>query len=117
MIGDVLIGVVALIHVYIVVLEMLLWDTARGRKAFGTTPPFAAQSRVMAANQGLYNAFLVAGLVWSLWPAGGGEPAKIFFLSCIVVAGLYGGWTVGRRVLFIQAVPAAVALLAVLLRG
>jgi putative membrane protein len=116
LIGDVLIVLVALIHVYIVILEMLLWDTERGRRAFGTTPAFAAQSRVMAANQGLYNAFLVAGLAWSLWPGGGGEPARIFFLSCIVIAGLYGGWTVGRRVLLIQAIPAAAALLAVLLR-
>jgi putative membrane protein len=115
LIGDVLIGIVALIHVYIVVLEMLLWDTERGRKAFGTTPAFAAQSRVLVANQGLYNGFLVAGLVWSLWPGGGGEPGKIFFLTCIVVAGIYVGWTVGRRVLFIQAVPAVIALLAVLL--
>ena len=78
MIGDVLIVLVALIHVYIVILEMLLWDTERGRRAFGTTPAFAAQSRVMAANQGLYNAFLVAGLAWSLWPGGGGEPARTF---------------------------------------
>jgi putative membrane protein len=112
--GDILVGIVALIHVYIVVLEMVLWDTERGRKAFGTTPAFSAESKVLAANQGLYNGFLVAGLVWSLWPGGGGEPAKIFFLCCVLVAGLYGAVTVSRRILLVQAVPAALALLAVL---
>jgi putative membrane protein len=112
--GDILVGIVALIHVYIVVLEMVLWDTERGRKAFGTTPVFSAESKVLAANQGLYNGFLVAGLVWSLWPGGGGEPAKIFFLCCVLVAGLYGAVTVSRRILLVQAVPAALALLAVL---
>jgi putative membrane protein len=116
LIANLLVGVVALIHAYIVVLEMVLWDTDRGRKAFGTTPEFSRASKVLAANQGLYNGFLVAGLVWALWPGGGGgEPAKIFFLGCVIVAGLYGAATVGLRILLIQAVPAAVALLAVLL--
>lgn len=114
MIANVLVGVVALIHAYIVVLEMALWDTDRGRKAFGTTPEFSRASKVLAANQGLYNGFLVAGLVWALWPGGGGEPAKLFFLGCVIVAGVYGAATVNLRILLIQAVPAAVALLAVL---
>jgi len=112
-IGNVLVAVVALIHAYIVVLEMLLWDKPQGMKAFGTTAEFARESKTLAANQGLYNGFLVAGLVWGLWP-GGGEPVKIFFLCCVIVAGLYGALTVSRRILFVQAVPAALALLAVL---
>ena len=114
MIGNVLVTVVALIHAYIVVLEMLLWDKPQGMKAFGTTPEFAKESKTLAANQGLYNGFLVAGLVWGLWPGGGGEPVKIFFLCCVIVAGAYGAVTVSRRILFVQAVPAALALLAML---
>ena len=114
MIGNILVGIVALIHVYIVVLEMVLWDTPRGRKAFGMTEEFSKASKVLAANQGLYNGFLVAGLVWGLLPSGG-EPVKIFFLCCVIVAGLYGAATVSIRILLVQAVPAALALLAVLL--
>ena len=114
MIGNVLVAIVALIHAYIVVLEMLLWDKARGMKAFGTTAEFAKESKMLAANQGLYNGFLVAGFVWALWPGGGGEPVKIFFLCCVIVAGIYGAVTVSRRILFVQAVPAALAPLAVL---
>jgi len=113
-IGNVLVAAVALIHAYIVVLEMLLWAKPQGMKAFGTTAEFAKESKTLAANQGLYNGFLVAGLVWGLWPGGGGEPAKIFFLCCVIVAGVYGAVTVSRRILFVQAVPAALALLAVL---
>lgn len=114
MIGDIFVGIVALIHVYIVGLEMLLWDTERGRKAFGTTPEFSRQTKVLAANQGLYNGFLVAGLVWGLLPGGGGLGAKVFFLSCVLVAGLFGAATASRKILLIQALPAAVALVAVL---
>ena len=115
MIGNALVGLVALIHAYIVVLEMVLWDTERGRRTFGTTPAFAAESKTLAANQGLYNGFLVAGLIWSLWPGGGGEPAKIFVLCCVIVAGVFGAATVSRRILVVQALPAAIALAAVLL--
>lgn len=114
MTGNVLVAIVALIHAYIVVLEMVLWDKPQGMKAFGTTAEFARESKTLAANQGLYNGFLVAGLVWGLWPGGGGEPVKIFFLCCVIVAGVYGAVTVSRRILFVQAVPAALALLAVL---
>jgi putative membrane protein len=113
MIGNILVAIVALIHVYIVVLEMLLWDKPRGRKIFGTTPEFATASKVLAANQGLYNGFLVAGLIWGLLPIGG-EPVKIFFLACVIIAGLYGAATVGVRILLVQAVPAALAMVAVL---
>jgi putative membrane protein len=113
-----LVIVVAAIHVYIVVLEMFLWRTPRGMRAFGTDQPFADASAALAANQGLYNGFLVAGLIWGL-VAGGpiGFQVKVFFLACVLVAGLYGAATVNRRILIVQAVPAALALVAVLAAG
>lgn len=112
--ADVLVGLVALLHVYILVLEMFLWRTPRARKAFGTTEAFAAESAPLAANQGLYNGFLAAGLVWGLIADNVG--AMIFFTVCVVVAGVYGGLTVNRRILLVQALPGAIALIAVLLR-
>ena len=102
---------IAILHVYILVLEMFLWDTPRGRRAFGLTPEFAAATKVLAANQGLYNGFLAAGLFWGLWLGPVGQGVKVFFLICVLVAGLYGAATANRRILFIQAVPAAVGLL------
>jgi putative membrane protein len=114
MIGSILTGVIAAIHVYILILEMFLWDTERGRKAFGTTPEFAKASKVLAANQGLYNGFLAAGLIWGIWLGEAGDPVKIFFLICVAVAGAYGAATVGVRILLIQTVPALIALVAVL---
>lgn len=114
MIASVLIGFVALIHIYIVILEMWLWDTPRGHKAFGLTPEFAARSKVLAANQGLYNGFLVAGLVWGLWLGPAGFAIKLFFLACILVAGLFGAATASRKILYIQALPAALAIAALL---
>lgn len=114
----VLVAVVALIHVYIVVLEMVLWRTPRARAAFGTTPEFAEQSAVLAANQGLYNGFLVAGLVWGLVADDQlGRPVTVFFLLCVAVAGLYGAATANRRILFVQTVPAVLALASLLLLG
>ncbi len=113
MIGSILTGIVALIHVYILILEMVLWDTPRGRKAFGTTEEFSKASKVLAANQGLYNGFLAAGLLWGVWLGEAGDPIKIFFLLCVAVAGIYGAITVSRRILVVQTVPAAIALLAV----
>jgi putative membrane protein len=114
LIANVLVAVVVAIHVYIVILEMFLWRTERGMQAFGTTQAFADQSASLAANQGLYNGFLVAGLVWGLIA---GDPigfqVKVFFLACVVVAGLYGAATVSRRILVVQALPAALALVAV----
>ena len=106
---------IALLHVYILVLEMFLWQTPRGRKAFGLTPEFAAQTKALAANQGLYNGFLAAGLFWGLWLGAGGTAVKTFFLLCVLVAGLYGAATVNKRILFIQAVPASVGLALLLL--
>lgn len=113
MIGSILTGVVALIHIYIVILEMVLWDKPQGMKAFGTTPAFAAESKTLAANQGLYNGFLVAGLIWGIWLGEAGDPIKIFFLLCVAVAGVFGAVTVGRKILFIQTIPAVIALIAV----
>jgi putative membrane protein len=114
MIANALVGLVALIHVYILVLEMFLWDKPFGRKVFGSTPEFAAASKVLAANQGLYNGFLAAGLVWGLSLGAGGQPVQLFFLGCVLVAGLYGAMSVGIKILFVQAVPAALAIAAVL---
>ena len=115
MLGSILTGVVAFIHVYILVLEMFLWTSPRGRKAFGTTAEFAEQTRVLAANQGLYNGFLAAGMAWGIWLGEAGDPVKIFFLGCVAIAGLYGAATSSRRILLVQTVPAALALVAVIL--
>ncbi|CAK7271973.1 hypothetical protein SEPCBS119000_004881 [Sporothrix epigloea] len=105
-------------HVYILVLEMFLWTTPRGRKTFQLTPEFAAQSRPLAANMGLYNGFLAAGMFWGLLhpnPAFGRQ-IRLFFQSCITVAGFFGAATSSKRILFVQAIPAAVTLAATLLR-
>ena len=104
---------VAVLHLYIMLLEMLWWDTPRGRRAFRLEATFAASTRVLAANQGLYNGFLAAGLLWGLWLAGQGEPyrgVETFFLLCVAVAGVFGAVTAARKILFIQTVPAALAL-------
>ncbi|RJT41118.1 DUF1304 domain-containing protein [Mesorhizobium waimense] len=111
MIGSILVGLVALIHCYIVYLEMVLWDTPRGHKAFGLTADFAKASKVLAANQGLYNGFLAAGLIWGLTLGAAGFQIKVFFLLCVALAGLYGAATVSRKILFIQTVPAVLALI------
>jgi putative membrane protein len=112
--ATVLIAIVAAIHVYIVVLEMFLWRTPRGMRSFGTDQAFADRSAPLAANQGLYNGFLVAGLVWGLLAADPiGFQVKVFFLGCVIVAGLYGAATVNRRILVVQALPAILALAAV----
>jgi putative membrane protein len=114
-VASILVVVVAAIHVYIVILEMFLWRTPRGLRAFGTTQAFADGSSALAANQGLYNGFLVAGLIWGLLAADPvGFQVTVFFLACVIVAGLYGAATVNRRILIVQAVPAALALVAVL---
>jgi putative membrane protein len=113
-VANVFVALMALLHVYILVLEMFLWTTPRGRKAFGLTKEFAEASKTLAANQGLYNGFLAAGLVWGLCLGPAGTSAKLFFLGCILVAGLYGAATVGRKILFIQAIPATIGLALVL---
>lgn len=107
------IALVALLHFGFLWLEMRLWTTPTGHRVFNLTPEFADRSKTLAANQGLYNGFLAAGLFWSLYPIGAPEAGKAiasFFLICVVVAGLYGGATVSRRILTIQAFPAIIAL-------
>src|SRR5689334_12907668 len=117
-VAAVLVAIVALIHVYIVVLEMVLWTTPRGRAAFGMDAEFAQATKTLAANQGLYNGFLAAGLVWGLvGPTHLRFGFQVFFLVCVIVAGAYGAATASRRILFVQALPAAIALVAVLLAG
>ena len=112
-VAAVLVALVALIHVYIVVLEMFLWTKPQGRAAFGTDAEFAEATKVLAANQGLYNGFLVAGLVLALvGPEEHRYAFAVFTLSCVVVAGIYGAVTASRRILWVQAVPAALALVA-----
>lgn len=108
--ADLVTGLVALLHAYFMVLEMFLWDTAYGRHVFRQSPEQAASSKVLAANQGLYNGFLAAGLVWSLLMGPAGRPVQIFFLGCVVVAGVYGGFTATRKAFSVQALPALIAL-------
>src|SRR5437868_8498816 len=105
MLASVLTGIVAAIHVYIAVLEMLLWTKPAGLRAFSMTPEFAQSTRVLAANQGLYNGFLAAGLIWGIWLGDAGDPIKIFSLVCVAVAGVFGAATASRRILFIQTIP------------
>ncbi|MFY9317124.1 MAG: DUF1304 domain-containing protein [Burkholderiales bacterium] len=108
--ANIAIAIVALLHAYFLVLEMFLWDKPFGRRVFRTTPEFAAASAGLAANQGLYNGFLAAGLVWGLALGETGLEVKIFFLACVIVAGVFGAVTVNRFILFIQALPAIVGL-------
>lgn len=106
-------ALVALFHVWFLVLEIFLWDTPYGRRTFGLTPEFAAASRKLAMNQGLYNGFLAAGLAWSLGAGGEtGFAVRVFFLGCVVVAGVFGAATANRKILFVQALPGALALAA-----
>lgn len=115
-IPPILVALVALLHIYIVILEMFLWTGPRGQKAFGITAEFAQQTRALAANQGLYNGFLAAGLIWGLvhpnpefaWQI------QMFFLACVAVAGIYGAATANPKILIIQTVPAVIAMLAVM---
>jgi len=109
--ADILVGLVALLHVYFLVLEMFLWDKPKGMKTFGLTPEKAAMTKSLAANQGLYNGFLAVGLAWGLLAV---DPVafqvKVFFLGCVVVAGVFGAITASRKILWVQALPGAVAL-------
>lgn len=115
-VANVLIGLVALIHLYIVVLEMALWTTPRARAAFGITEEFARESKTLAANQGLYNGFLAAALIWGLIAADpAGFQLKLYGLACVIVAGLYGAATASKRILFVQVLPGVLALVFLLL--
>ena len=113
LVANVLVGLVAALHAYFLVLEMFLWTRPQGRRTFGNTAEFAEQTKVLAANQGLYNGFLAAGLVWGL--VADRTDVQVFFLGCVIVAGIYGAVSVSRRILFVQALPALLALVAVLL--
>jgi putative membrane protein len=108
--ADIAIGFVALLHAWFLVLEMVLWDKPLGLRLFRMTPEFAAASKTLAANQGLYNGFLAAGLVWGLWLGAEGLHVKLFFLACVIVAGVFGAATASRNILFVQALPGIVAL-------
>ena len=111
-IANILVALVAALHLYFLVLEMFLWTKPVGLKTFRNSPEKAADSAVLAANQGLYNGFLAAGLVWGLLQSGPafGFQIKTFFLLCVITAGIYGAATVSRRILYVQAAPAAIAL-------
>lgn len=114
-IANIVVGLVGILHVYILVLEMFLWDKPAGLRAFGQSLESARASKVLAANQGLYNGFLAAGLFWGLWLGADGTGIKVFFLCCVLVAGLYGAATANRKILLIQALPAGIGLALVLL--
>jgi len=111
LIANILVVIVAILHFGFLALEMFFWDHPVGRKRFGMTPEYSKASASLAANQGLYNGFLAAGLIWGL--ATSNMPVQIFFLICVVIAGIYGGLTTRRTILYIQALPGLLALIAV----
>ncbi|AJY76400.1 DUF1304 domain-containing protein [Paenibacillus beijingensis] len=119
MISSILVGIVALEHIYILYLEMFLWTKPKGLKTFGNTQEIAEASKLLAANQGLYNGFLAAGLIWSLFYP---EPAvakhlQLFFLICVLCAAIFGGMTAKKSILVVQGLPALIALVSVMLLG
>jgi putative membrane protein len=114
-VADVAVGLVAVLHLYFLTLEMFLWKKPLGRRTFGLTPELAEATASLAANQGLYNGFLAAGLIWGIALGAGGFAIELFFLGCVIVAGLFGAATASRKILWVQAVPGAVALALVLL--
>ena len=113
--ASIIVALVALLHIYFLVLEMFLWDKPIGLKVFGQTKEEAFASKTLAANQGLYNGFLAAGLIWGLSLGAEGGSIKIFFLACVLIAGIYGAATANRKILFVQALPAAIGLVLLLL--
>ena len=112
-VANLVVALIAVLHVYIMILEMYFWDKPPGLKAFGLSQELASQTKVLAANQGLYNGFLAAGLFWGLSLGDQGKAVILFFLGCIFIAGVYGGLTAKRKILVIQAAPALVGLLLV----
>lgn len=108
--ANVLTALVVLLHLYFLVLEMFLWTKPYGRRVFGLTAEKAELTKSLAMNQGLYNGFLAAGLAWGLLAGADGHVVKVFFLSCVIVAGVFGAATASRKILWVQAVPGAVAL-------
>ena len=109
-VANIAVAVVALLHLYFLVLEMFFWEKPLGLRVFGLTPEFARASKALAANQGLYNGFIVAGLVWGLSLGAAGDSIKIFFLGCVVVAGVFGALTANRKILWVQALPGVIAI-------
>lgn len=115
--GQIAVGIVALLHFGFMALEIVFWNMPLGMQIFGTDPEFAQRSKPLAANQGLYNGFIAAGLVWSIWPvgtAGAGTALAVFFLDCVIIAGIVGALTVNSRIMFVQALPGLLALAIVL---
>lgn len=112
--ANIAVALVALLHLNFLMLEMFYWDKPLGRRIFGLKPDFARATKGLAANQGLYNGFLVAGLAWGLLQGAAGGSVKVFFLGCVIVAGVFGALTVSRTILWVQALPGAIALALVL---
>jgi putative membrane protein len=115
MLANAVVALVALLHLYFLVLEMFLWTKPAGMRVFRTTPEFANASAGLAKNQGLYNGFLAAGLIWGLILGADGYAVKLFFLACVTIAGVYGAATVNRRILYVQALPAIIGVALVIL--
>jgi putative membrane protein len=113
--ANVALTLVALLHLCFMILEIFFWDKPLGLRVFGLTPEFAKSSKVLASNQGIYNGFLFAGCVWGLSLGPSGQSIKIFFLGCVVVAGVFGGLTANRKILWVQALPGVIALALILL--
>lgn len=111
--ANIVVAIVALLHIYFLVLEMFLWDKPAGRKAFGLSLEQAQSTKVLAANQGLYNGFLAAGLIWGLILGHSGVQIQLFFLACVFVAGVFGAATASKKILYVQALPAAIGALLV----
>ena len=116
MVGTIFVALVAIEHLYIMIMEMFMWTRPRTMKTFGTTPEFASSTKALAANQGLYNGFLAASIIWGLvYPDSGvGQHIQIFFLACVIIAALYGSMTSSRSIIIKQGLPAIIALLLVL---
>jgi len=115
--SNIAVAFVALLHLLFMVLEMFFWTRPLGRRIFGLKPELAKQTAALAANQGLYNGFLAAGLIWGLASPGDATAISVFFLTCVIVAGVFGALTANRSILFIQALPGAIALALILLSG
>ncbi len=109
-VANVVVGLIAILHICIFVLEMFLWDKPAGLRAFSQTQEKANATKILAANQGLYNGFLAAGLLWGISLGAGGNDVKVFFLCCVLIAGIFGAATASRKILFVQAIPAAIGL-------
>ena len=116
-VAGIAVALVAVLHLYFLVLEMFFWTKPLGRRVFGLKPDFAVASASLAANQGLYNGFLAAGLVWGLLLGPAGFSIRVFFLACVIIAGIFGALTATRRILWVQAVPGALALVLTFLAG